>query len=183
MTRAILKSVRVPYLANRACEDWTVLTGERDTLPKYIKSWVNWLINNDVVSAGDEYATALMLSKQLHIACKSAFEMASYRKSSKTFQRVLPYFTDNGAGVKLAVIAAVGNLDALKSTVNWYGSDRLWDVSYTFGSALAAAAGGGHRNVVEYLLGYLVTNYRTHPLEQYEAAFRGAIAATLRHGN
>ncbi|KAI4911167.1 hypothetical protein J4E85_011305 [Alternaria conjuncta] len=182
-TRAILKSVRVPHLANRACEDGRVLTGERDTLPKYIKLWAGWLISTDVVSAGEEYATALMLSKQLHIACKSAWEMASYRKSSKTFQRVLPYFTDNGAGVKLAVIAAVGNLDALISTVNWYGSDRLWDVSYTFGSALAAAAGGGHRNVVEYLLAYFATNYRTHPLEQYEAAFRGAIAATLRHGN
>ena len=183
MTRAILKSVRVPYLANRACEDWTVLTGERDTLPKYIKSWVNWLINNDVVSAGHEYATALMLSKQLHIACKSAWEMASYRKSSKTFQRVLPYFTDNGAGIQLAVIVAVGNLDALKSAVNSCGSDLLWNVSYTFGSALAAAAGGGHDDVVQYLLDYFVTNHRMYPMEQYESAFRGAIAATLRQGN
>ncbi|KAI4959933.1 hypothetical protein J4E86_001551 [Alternaria arbusti] len=181
-TRALFKNLLPAHIAHRAILAWDDLNGEHDFLPWIIKFSVDWLRSSNAIRADQEYEAALILSKQLAFACKSSFEIATQKFTGRVFSRLWPWATNYHSHVAvhdLAVAAALGLLDLFKLVAGAHVNQSLWEASYLYGYPLAAAAGGDHKEVAEYLLENFEMRYRLHPDEEYAAAFKKAIEESL----
>jgi len=162
------------------------LVGRRDFLPALIHDWLARISGGKTLSFGQKYDFAFMLSNQFIFACDFAWEIVTKPSESRTFQHLSPKLQNtplNNSVDEVAAAAAVGDLHALKLCVEAYGSDLLWDVSCALGYPLAAAAGGGHDDIVQHFLDYIKTNYRIRPREQYLAALVSAVEVSLLRGH
>ena len=168
------------------------LVGRRDFIPALINHWLARISGGKVLrggkplSFGQKYDFAIMLSNQFIFACDFAWEMATKPSWSRTFERLSPKLQNarlNNSVDEVAVAAAVGDFDVIKLCADANGTDLLWDVSCALGYPLAAAAGGGHNDIVKHFLDYIKANYRIRPREQYLAALVSAIKVSLLRGH
>jgi len=161
------------------------LVGTHDFVPALIHDWLAQISGGKTLSFDKKYDFAMMLSNQFIFACDFAWEMVTKPSVSRTFQRLSPKLQNtplNNSVDEVAVAAAVGDFDVLKLCAEAYGADLLWDVSCALGYPLAAAAGGGHNDIVNHFLDYIKMNYRIRPREQYLAALVSAIEESLLRG-